>query len=85
MYYVYVLENDSEELYYGSTNDLRRRLAQHRRGHTTTTKNGDWTLIYYEAYRTKSDARRREDQLKMHGQAKRQLKDRIRASRRGQS
>ena len=84
MYYVYVLQNESEELYFGSTSDLRRRLSQHRRGDTRTTRGKEWTLIYYEAYKAEADARRREDQLKQHGQAKRQLKDRIRESRRDQ-
>ncbi|OGG70056.1 hypothetical protein A3F27_03250 [Candidatus Kaiserbacteria bacterium RIFCSPHIGHO2_12_FULL_53_13] len=85
MYYMYVLEDDSGELYFGSTNDLKRRLSEHRRGHSRTTKGRRMSLVYYEAYRAEADARRREDQMKLHGQAKRQLKDRIRESRRGQS
>jgi hypothetical protein len=35
------------------------------------------TLIYYEAYGDESDARRREKMLKLRGQAKNQLKLRI--------
>ncbi len=61
MFYFYVLENERKELYFGSTNDLRRRLAQHIRGDTKTTRKGEWQLIYYEAYRVEADARRRED------------------------
>ena len=85
MYYFYVLENSEGKLYFGSTNDLRRRLSQHAKGHTQTTRKSKWTLVYYEAYRAEDDARRREDQIKLHGQAKRQLKGRICESRRGQS
>ena len=85
MFYFYVLENERGDLYFGSTRDLKRRLAQHREGDTKTTKNAHYSLIYYEAYRVEADARRREDQIKLHGQAKRQLKDRIRASRLEQS
>lgn len=85
MYYVYVLENTDRELYFGSTNDLRRRLSEHTRGQSTSTRGKAWTLVYYEAYRSEEDARGRESRLKLHGQAKRQLKDRIRASRLGQS
>ncbi len=83
MYYMYVLEDDGGELYFGSTNDLKRRLSEHRRGDSRTTKNKKVSLIYYEAYKSESDARRRENQMKYHSQAKRQLKDRIRESRRG--
>jgi len=32
MYYFYVLENESRELYFGYTNNLRRRLLRHKRG-----------------------------------------------------
>ena len=85
MYYFYVLENESEDLYFGYTRDLRRRLVRHQRGDSKTTKGKSYTLIYYEAYASQEDAKRREDQIKMHGQAKRQLKERIRKSRRGQS
>ena len=80
MYYVYVLKNEIEELYFGSTNDLRRRLAEHNNGKSVSTRNHKWNLIYYEAYRSESDARNREHQLKFHGQAKAQLKRRIEAS-----
>ena len=85
MFYMYVLQGDDGELYFGSTNDLKRRLSQHRRGHSRTTRGRNMTLVYYEAYRSENDTRWREDQMKLHGQAKRQLKDRIRESRRGQS
>jgi len=85
MYYFYVLESADKELYCGYTNDLRRRLSQHKHGSSKTTKNKDWELIYYEAYISEDSAKRREDQIKLHGQAKRQLKGRIRESRLDQS
>lgn len=85
MYYFYVLENEVNGLYFGATNDLRRRLAEHKRGKSYATRGHEWKLVYYEAYSSEEDARRREMQIKLHGQAKRQLKDRIRASRREQS
>lgn len=80
VYYVYVLINETEELYIGSTNDLRKRLAEHNKGRSLSTRKHIWTLVYYEAYRSKEDARNREHQLKYHGQAKAQLKRRISAS-----
>lgn len=77
MYYFYVLKNQKSELYYGSTNDLKRRVAEHNAGKSYSTRGSIWQLVYYEAYLSEKDARRRESQIKNHGQAKRWLKDRI--------
>ena len=85
MHYVYILENEAGELYYGFTSDLRRRLKEHNAGQSKSTKNQIWQVIYYEAYKARDDARRREKQIKLHGQAKRQLRDRLAESRRKQS
>ena len=71
MRYVYALRNPvTGELYYGYTNDIHRRLAEHQR-------TGTWELVYYEAYRAEADARRREYQLKHHAQALTALKGRL--------
>lgn len=85
MYYVYILENNDGELYFGFTSDLKGRLSEHNAGRSQSTKNHKWKLIYYEAYAASGDARRRERQIKLHGQAKRQLRDRVKESRRKQS
>lgn len=85
MYYFYVLENDDQKLYFGSTNDLKRRLKEHQSGKTITTKNSHWELIYYEAYKSESDARVREERIKYYGQAWAQLKKRIKSSRQQKS
>jgi putative endonuclease len=85
MYYFYVLENQDDELYYGSTNDLKRRLKEHIAGKSFATKGSNWELIYYEAYNSELDARRREQRIKDFGQACSQLKKRIINSRRLQS
>lgn len=85
MYYFYVLENKQGELYFGSTNDLRRRVSEHQGKYAYATRKGMWSLVYYEAYGSEKDARTREMRIKHHGQAKRQLKERIINSRRGQS
>jgi putative endonuclease len=70
MYYVYLLKNlKSGKTYIGSTNDLIRRLREHR------DKKPE--LIYYEAYRDEKDAREREKKLKQRGQAVRRLKERL--------
>ena len=80
MYYVYVIKNGGGELYYGYTLDLKKRLAQHKRGENVSTKGCEWTLVYYEAFRSEEDARERERKLKLHGQAKRWLRERIERS-----
>ena len=74
MYYVYTLKNiDTGKLYYGYTNNLKRRLPEHN-------KNRKWELVYYEAYKAESDARRRERGIKNSGQAVSALKSRIQES-----
>ena len=72
MYYVYVLKNRfTKEFYYGYTNDVDRRLAEHNH------MNDQWKLIYFEAYLSEKDARTRERHLKHYGQARSHLKNRI--------
>ncbi len=76
MYYVYVLRGP-KQFYIGSTNDLRRRLAEHEAGESSATKNrGPWKLIYYEASASKTDGLIRERYLKT-AWGKRYLKLRV--------
>ena len=75
MYYIYVLKNDkTNEIYYGYTNNLKRRLKEH------CNNNCRWKLIYYEAYLSELDARERERKLKHYGQARNHLKNRFKRS-----
>jgi len=66
MYYVYVLQSESDHgLYIGYSANLRRRLAEHQGGLAMATSyRGPWCLIYYEAYVEEDDARGREEFLK---------------------
>jgi putative endonuclease len=79
MFYVYVLKSEKDnKLYFGSTNDLRRRLSDHNSGKVPSTKpRRPFVLKYYEAYSSESDARRREASLKKDGRALAQLKRRL--------
>ncbi|HEY4509175.1 MAG TPA: GIY-YIG nuclease family protein [Candidatus Paceibacterota bacterium] len=79
MFYVYVLNsNKYNEMYIGSTNDLKRRIIEHNRGKVESTRNKKpYKLVYYEAYVEESDARRREKMLKLRGQSRNQLKLRL--------
>jgi putative endonuclease len=65
MYYVYILRNNDGRLYIGYTEDLRRRFKEHNDGLSSATKPyRPWKLIFYEAYTSKKDAKRREIYLK---------------------
>lgn len=79
MYYVYVLQSISDEqLYIGFTNDLRRRFSKHQSKKSRSTKSrAPFELIYYEAYADWHDAHDREQNLKLRGNARRQLLVRI--------
>jgi putative endonuclease len=79
MYYVYVLKSKKDDnLYYGSTNDLRRRLNEHNVGKSLATKGRrPFELRYYEAYFNEEDARSREWSLKKDGRALAQLRRRL--------
>ncbi|MBP7967541.1 GIY-YIG nuclease family protein [Candidatus Woesebacteria bacterium] len=61
MFYTYILYNQVEdELYAGYTADLKRRFSEHVAGRVKSTKNGNVILLFYEAYYSEEDARRRE-------------------------
>ncbi len=79
MFYVYVLKSlKDDNLYFGSTNDLRRRLREHNDGKSLSTKGRrPFELRYYEAYFDEVDARTREWSLKKDGRALAQLKRRL--------
>lgn len=65
MYYVYFLAEKNHQIYTGSTNNLKRRMAEHRSGKVAATKGRQpLTLLGYESYKFKSDAQRREKYLK---------------------
>jgi predicted GIY-YIG superfamily endonuclease len=58
MWYVYFLELRNGDIYVGSTNDLRRRLESHRKGHVPSTKaNCPAALRTYVAVETEGQAR----------------------------
>lgn len=69
MYSVYILRNTvSKRHYIGSTNDLNRRLDEHNRGQTRSTRYGmcTWQLIYKELYDDGLVAKRREKEIKSY-------------------
>ena len=65
-YAVYILSNHARTLYTGVTNDLERRVREHKRGEETgfTTRYRIHRLVYFEAHRDVRDALRREKTIK---------------------
>ena len=65
-YYVYILTNRSGTLYTGMTNNLERRLYQHKNKlvHGFTKKYNITRLIYFETFGDVRDAIAREKQIK---------------------
>jgi putative endonuclease len=65
-HYVYVLQSLRDNgLYIGSTQDLKTRLRLHDEGAVrSTSPRRPFDLIFYEAYRSEYDAKRREIHLK---------------------
>ena len=62
---VYMLRSRSGRHYYGSTNDLARRLEQHARGHTCTTeRDAPWELLASREMASVTEARDQERALK---------------------
>jgi predicted GIY-YIG superfamily endonuclease len=73
MFYVYLIRNNKDGgTYIGYTSDLRKRIKEHKEKRPE--------IIYYEAYKSELDARKRERILKQRGQTVRRLKERLKMS-----
>ena len=71
-YFVYILANHSRTIYVGVTNDLTRRLFQHRNGDARgfTRRYAIQRLVHVETASNPSDAIAREKQIKRWTRAK---------------
>ena len=67
-YTVYILHTSGNTLYIGQTDDLENRLKQHRNKTTKSAKYlryfDSFELVYTEKFKTRSEAMKREWQLK---------------------
>jgi putative endonuclease len=66
-FFVYILQSQTTGRYYyiGQTKNLTERVAYHNAGYSLALKNrGPWTLVYSEEYSSRSEAVRRESQIK---------------------
>ncbi|NWF77604.1 MAG: GIY-YIG nuclease family protein [Chloroflexi bacterium] len=66
MFYAYILQSETGNRYYiGSTKDLSRRVIEHNRGKSNSTKPyRPWKLVYCECFQTLAEARQREQEIK---------------------
>ena len=72
LYYVYILASEPNgTLYVGMTNNLARRVFEHREGLAEgfTKTYGVRTLVHYEIFPTAADAIRRETRMKKYPRA----------------
>jgi putative endonuclease len=81
VYIVYALYNkEVDKVYIGQTKNIEERLDLHRNkvfDHSYTSRFvGDWKLVYQESCLTRSDALKREKQLKSY-QGRQFVKGRI--------
>ncbi len=82
MFYVYIIKSKKDEsIYIGYTDNLKRRFSEHNKLENKSTKNkAPFEIVYYESYKSKSDAKYRENNLKRFAKAHIQLKRRIKNS-----
>ncbi len=66
MCFVYILYSEKiDRFYIGFTDDLLWRLQRHNQGWGRFTKKGiPWKIVYNEAFQTKSEAIKREAEIK---------------------
>jgi putative endonuclease len=76
MFFAYILQSEKTKRYYvGSTDNLGNRLKEHNSGETVSSRRGiPWKIVHTEQFRTRSEAIRKEKQIKARG-AQRYLND----------
>jgi len=75
MHYIYLLKsNKANWIYIGSCLNLEKRLLQHNQGKVRSTKSRKpYQLIHHEIYNNKTDALKREIELKKNSSKKEEL------------
>lgn len=75
-YFVYILRTSSDTLYVGQTNNLEKRLKEHKNRSSKSAKYIryflNFKLVYSEEYSTRKEAMQREAQLKRWSRAKKE-------------
>jgi putative endonuclease len=65
-YFVYLLECNDKSIYTGIATDLARRLREHKAGTGAryTRAHGAGKILYWEKYKTRGEALKREAEIK---------------------
>ncbi|TYA75033.1 GIY-YIG nuclease family protein [Seonamhaeicola marinus] len=81
MMLVYVLRSEKDGRFYvGMTSNIERRLEEHNKGRTKSTKGyRPWKLFFFERFDTRLEARKREKYLKS-GYGKQWIKEKYNRS-----
>lgn len=76
MFFVYILRTSSNTLYIGQTNNLEKRLKEHKNKSSRSAKYiryfSSFKFVYSEKYPTRKEAMRREWQLKSWTRSKKE-------------
>ena len=66
MYFIYIIKSKVDGSFYtGQCQNIQERLQHHNKGYTKSTKAKiPWNIVYYEKYDTRSEAVRRELEVK---------------------
>lgn len=81
MFYVYLLQSVKDQSYYiGQTEDTSKRLNRHNAGLVPSTRlRKPWSLLGFEIYNTRKEARWREYRLKRNQAEKKKFIDKIKS------
>jgi len=73
-YFVYILRISSNNLYTGQTDNLEKRIKEHKNKSSKSARYmryfPSFKLVYYEKYPTRQEVMRRESQLKRWSRVK---------------
>ena len=75
-FYIYILRTSSNTLYIGQTNNLEKRIKEHKNKTAKSAKYirsfSSFELVYSEVYNSRKEAMKREYQLKQLTKAKKE-------------
>ncbi|MFZ2523500.1 MAG: GIY-YIG nuclease family protein [Minisyncoccia bacterium] len=72
MYYLYIIKCLDKSLYTGITTDVKRRFLEHKLGKNSryTRSHGVRRIVYTEKHKNRSDASKREAEIKKWSRSK---------------
>ena len=75
MYYIYMIKNSYNDLYVGVSENPEQRLQEHNshRGAQFTESKKSFQIVFIESYKTLSEARKREIQIKKWRRDKKEM------------